>query len=144
MAGTHLHVAVDDAAVRRALERLMRRGSKPSDALKDAGEALINSHRERFRSQQAPDGSPWEPLSKKYQARKRRNKNKILVLDGHMGTQFSYKQAGNDLKFGTNRVQAAAQHFGRKEINLPARPFLGLSDDDRKEVMRIFESHIRG
>lgn len=75
-------------------------------------EYLTRVHRQRFRNQVSPEGTPWAPLSPAYKKRKHRNANKILTLRGYLaGTlRGQYDQTG--LEFGTDRPYGAAQHFG--------------------------------
>nr|EJA3268117.1 phage virion morphogenesis protein [Pseudomonas aeruginosa] len=79
---------------RRALE-VLNAGSvalgDPSVLLQDIGELLLNIHRRRFRAQVSPDGTPWQPLSPAYLRRKRKNRDKILTLDGHLRNLLRYQ-----------------------------------------------------
>ena len=76
MAGAKLGIEVDDRDVAAAFDRLLEAGADLEPAFRDIGEMLLISHRERFRTQESPEGAPWTPLSPKYQARKKRNRNK--------------------------------------------------------------------
>ncbi|TBU75205.1 phage virion morphogenesis protein [Phytopseudomonas daroniae] len=104
------------AAIRAATEAL----GNPDRMLRDMGEYLMIAHDQRFASQTAPDGTPWQALSPAYQRRKKKNADKILVLDGYLKNTLRYQVEGNELVFGSNRVYAAIQHFGG-EIQMPAR-----------------------
>ncbi|MGY0523026.1 phage virion morphogenesis protein, partial [Pseudomonas aeruginosa] len=79
----------------------------PSVLLQDIGELLLNIHRHRFRAQVSPDGTPWQPLSPAYLRRKRKNRDKILTLDGHLRNLLRYQVEGNELLFGSDRPYAA-------------------------------------
>ena len=63
MPGAAITVTFDDAEVRRALRRLIAAGRDMTPAMRDIGEHLLNTTRERFVDQKAPDGKPWAPLS---------------------------------------------------------------------------------
>ena len=41
------------------------------------------------------------------------------------------------VQVGTDSVYAATHQYGRDEANIPARPFLGLSSTDRREITAI-------
>lgn len=161
-------------AIRAATEAL----GDPELLLRDMGEYLMIAHDKRFASQSAPDGTPWQALSPAYARRKKKNQNKILVLDGYLKNTLRYQVTGNELAFGTNRVYAAIHQFGGEiqiaarsqqtyfrqdksgevenrfvskrrsnfsqwvsmgpyTIKIPARPFLGTSDTDDKELASI-------
>ncbi len=130
MAGASLDIRVDDADLRRGLRALEAKLGDLTPFFLDIGEALLNSTRERFRSQTAPDGSPWAALTDDYRARKKKNASLILTLNGYLRGRLGY-QAGKDrLRVGTPMIYGATHQFGRPEKNIPARPFLGLSEDD--------------
>lgn len=144
MAGTSLTIDIDDRAVLDALQGLQRAAEDLTPAFREIGEYLTEATRTRIEhGGPAPDGTPWAPLDKKYQRRKKKNKDKILILDGYLLGSIHPEPSATQVTVGTNREYAAAQQFGRPEINLPARPFLGLSDDDRREVLDILQEHLR-
>lgn len=103
----------------------------PEPMLRDMGEYLMIAHDARFASQTAPDGTPWTPLSPRYQRRKKKNQDKILVLDGYLMNTLRYQVGGGELVFGSNRPYAAIQHFGG-EIQMAARSQQAYFRQDRK------------
>lgn len=151
----------------------------PAPMLRDIGEYLMIAHDQRFASQASPDGTPWLALSPAYLKRKKKNRDKILVLDGFLKNTLRYQVSNNELLFGTNRIYGAMMHFGgsidvaarsqqayfrqdgktgdvgnqfvskRKSnfaqwvtigaytIQIPARPWLGISDDDNYAIAGI-------
>jgi len=104
------------AAINTAAEAL----GNPDPMLRDIGEYLLIAHDARFSSQTAPDGTPWQALSPRYLRRKRKNQDKILVLDGYLKNTLRYQVGDDDVVFGSNRPYAAIQHFGG-EIDVAAR-----------------------
>ena len=152
MAGARIEVTVDDARARAALNRLLATGGDMTPLMRDIGEHLLNSTRERFVSQQAPDGTPWAPLSETTKRRKRRNIGKILTESGVLrGQGLAYRAGrlavviGSPLVYaGTHQSGAAQGAFGSTSGgtpipfgDIPARPFLGLSDADEGDVLRL-------
>lgn len=140
MAGATLDLELD---VRRALAAATAAGvalKEPTALLRELGEQLLPIHRRRFRAQQSPDGAPWAPLSPAYQRRKRRNRNRILVLGGYLSNTLRYQIQGGDLLFGTDRKYGATHQFGRDAI--PARPWLGISSDDALRLERTVRDHV--
>lgn len=143
MAGVSIKVKVDDRKVVQAITRLLKVTNDLTPAWRDIGEYLLNAHRQRISLQQDPDGNPWTPLSEQYQKRKKKNKDKMLVLEGDLFRQFSYEVSPNQLEFMNNTIQAATHQFGDPSRNIPARPFMGLSEDDNTRIMNIVNSHIK-
>ena len=78
----------------------------------EMGEAMIDIHRQRFQAQMSPEGEKWKALSPSYQKRKKRNKEKILSLNGYLSGTLRYQIESDGLLFGSNLPYAAIHHFG--------------------------------
>ncbi len=90
-------------------------------------------------------------------ARRLRGK-KILTDRGYLGDLIHPQllDGGRALAVGSNRQYAAVQQFGQPQGasgrtargapipwgDIPARPFLGLSDDDRERVLEILRDYL--
>lgn len=144
MAGLNFSITIDDQDVRRALNKLLDKGGSLRPAFIDIGEYLITSHEQRFADQHGPDGQPWKPLSEEYRAHKKRHQDMILVLNEYLADSFRYEASDQKLEFGTDRVYAAVHQFGFTDKNIPARPFLGVSDADEEEIIAILKDHLTG
>lgn len=145
MAGSSLRLDIhySHREVTEALKRLAEASGDMEAAFRDIGEALLNSHQERFTEQQSPDGERWAPLSPKYARRKRENRDKILILTGELRDLLRYQASATELVLGTDRRYGATHQFGDERRNIPERPFLGLSDDDRQAVLDILGDHLK-
>lgn len=142
MAGINFSIAIDDASVQAALNRMLESGESLRPAFMDIGEYLIEVHEQRFVDQHGPDGEPWEPLSEEYRRRKKRHPDMILVLNEYLANSFRYDAGDDELEFGTDRIYAAVHHFGSPKKGIPARPFLGVDSDDEKEISDIITAHL--
>jgi phage virion morphogenesis protein len=115
MTGVTLKIDIDHRAVTDYLTQL---SNQLDDSLKsvfaDIGEHLLISHTERWAQEQAPDGTPWADLSPDYRARKPKNKDKKLVLDGYLRDLLRYQASDTELLFGTDRPYGAVHQFGAK------------------------------
>ena len=160
MAG--INISIDEQAlqsIHNKLNQLGRFSKDPSTALAQIGEYLKRSTRERFKTQTAPDGTPWATLSDK--TKKHRNQNKILTLRGHLQGRLRWQLTDNGVELGTNSIYAATHQFGMTKGysgtgqyktkqgsflipwgNIPARPFLGISQTDQTHILNIIETHI--
>ena len=110
MAGATLEF--DSQAVLAAINEAAEAMGNPELMLREMGEYLIQRTEDRFTSQTAPDGTPWQALSPRYQRSKKKNRDKILTFNGYLGKQFAYQINGGELRVGTNRVYAAIHQFG--------------------------------
>ena len=180
MAGAQnvIDVEINDAELKAALKELAAKLNDLTPFFKDVGETLLNSTRERFRSQTDPDGNAWKPLSPAYAARKPRNKDKILTLWGHLRGTLVKQVDKDSLRIGTNLIYGATHQFGaakgsfgtviarvneytrrsrkgatftvrahtRRMVvpwgDIPARPFLGLSTDDRSDLLDALHDYL--
>lgn len=108
------------------------------------GEQLQIIHRKRFKQQIDPDGNAWTPLSEKYLASKKEKGayKDILQYTGKMLDTLTHQATDYGVKFGSNAIQAASQHYGRDGI--PSRKFVGINNDDRaiiaEEIKDAYES----
>ncbi|MBN0437783.1 phage virion morphogenesis protein, partial [Pseudomonas aeruginosa] len=84
MSGARIELEFDSQQVTQALSAAAATLRSPTKILEDLIEPLLDIHQARFVAQRAPDGTPWAALSPRYQARKRRNRDKILTASGDL------------------------------------------------------------
>ncbi|PJK10942.1 phage virion morphogenesis protein [Lysobacteraceae bacterium NML08-0793] len=136
--------------VQRLFDEGKRRGLDTSGLMADIGEILLKSTQRRFETGLAPDGNAWAPLKSGGPSR--------LTRGGTLGGQI-YASSGDDWAELTATTEYARWHQEgtqpyiiepkekkalnipgvgpRKRVNhpgLPARPFMGVSDEDRAEI----------
>ena len=157
MTGARITVKVEGiGAGRERLRALIAAGHDATPLMRDIGEGLLNSTRERFRTEAAPDGKPWAPLSEVTRKRKRRNKDRILTHEGHLGgTSLNYRAGPTEVLVGSTSVYAGTHQFGARTGaygrterggpipwgDIPARPFLGVSEADREMIEESVLDH---
>lgn len=141
MAGARVVVDGSTAIIKQALDALRKQGADLTEPNAEVGEYLIESHQDRFDRAESPDGDAWAPLSDDYKKRSKRPSD-ILIEDGTLKGTLNYNASQEQLLFGTPMEYGAAHHFGYEKRNLPARPWLGLSDEDENVVIAIFRAHL--
>ena len=122
--------------VNRLFARLRRAGAL-APTLRTIGEHMLDTTRARFDTQTTPDGAPWAPLDPRTARRKKKNADKILTEEGELRGSLAYRVGSDELLVGSPEKYAATHQFGDASRNIAARPFLGLSADDRAEIERI-------
>lgn len=154
MAGTNiaLNVEYDDSQLQKHLQKLHRLSGDMSPAMLEISEYLHESTDNRFDQQEAPDGTPWATLTPTTLALRDKPNMPILQqslsLKGHLVPDHSDTHAS--LSTGPGTVYAAMMQFGGKTspnsmipgVEIPARPYLGLSDADEQEIIGIIHDHI--
>ncbi|HBO0984268.1 TPA: phage virion morphogenesis protein [Pseudomonas aeruginosa] len=111
MSGARIELEFDSQQVTQALSAAAATLRSPTKILEDLIEPLLDIHQARFVAQRAPDGTPWAALSPRYQARKRRNRDKILTASGDL-RKLAGQVEGDTLLFGTNLPYGAIHQFG--------------------------------
>lgn len=128
--------------------------------MREIGKELAETTRLRFRNQAGPDGKPWAALKPGTLARRRKGKGtggaKALLDTGRLRGSITYRAGEGWVEVGTNTIYASTHQFGAKRGaygsfsivktrrviqipwgDVPARPFLGLSQADRQAVLDI-------
>lgn len=114
---------LDDAAARQRLADLIERLEDKTGFLNDVGDELLHSTRDRFVSQQDPDGKPWKPLSRAtIRERERAGKTPIQILtrNSYMRSSLNKRVDGDTLSIGTPVPYGAIHQLGGT-ISRPAR-----------------------
>ena len=193
MAGSTFTLKIDDAGAGQELRRLADLGDT-REVLPRLGEYLQRATKGRFKSQTAPDGTAWAPLSSAYARRKKYQKDKILTLRGYLRSTIRYQvedsrsvSVGTDrpygrihqlggtidfaarsqvvrlrrvritredgssftaVRFAKAKHRRAEQQWGTNatgwQVNMPARPFLGLSAEDQTALADILRDWAAG
>lgn len=153
MAGTT--ITIEDAALQAWLRRSIQHLSHPADALAEIGEILVKSTQKRFGTETDPDGGRWAPNSPVTRARK--TNPHILTEHGYLGdTIHAQMEGATAVLVGSGMKYAAVQQFGRKKGasgttrkgapipwgDIPARPFLGVSAEDRRDIEETLASYL--
>lgn len=150
-----IKIDIDDRAVRDAFNRLLNTGTNLAPIFKDIGQAMANSTRARWRKEIAPDGTAWKGLSPVTLKRKRGTKilQDLGMRGGMLGSINVQLEGGRAVSVNVVKRYAATHQFGRGQMTtikgrrnmpaIPARPFLGVSDDDKRKIVDIITDHIR-
>lgn len=124
-------------ALERRIGRLLAGLKQPEPLLRAlAAEGESQTRRRLEVEKRGPDGTPWPEWSPGYAAT-RHGGQSLLDARGDLIrslTAFADRQSAG---WGTNLVYAATHQFGRDAI--PARPFLGVSDENFQDLLAIAE-----
>lgn len=130
---------------------------------KEIGEALVSSTKKRFKTETGPDGKKWEKS-----LRAKNEGGQTLTDNATLKNSITYKAKPDGVAVGTN-VKYAAVHQGdngkdtiikakrkkalyfrvggnmvmKKQVRIPARPFLGINDDDIEEITGLINDRIK-
>ena len=104
------------------------------------GAILESSTRERFSTKKAPNGTTWKSLLP--DTLKSKGNNNILVFKGDLMRSITFHASSESVVVGTDRHYGKYHQLGG--INLVARPFLGLSEDDKSTISDLIQDFIDG
>lgn len=156
-----IRVQIDpDSGVLSALAKLALDRDDKTTLLDEIGINLAENARLRFTDQVDPDGQGWKPS-----LRAKAQGGETLRDTGRLMASITHAVSGDAVEYGTNLFYAPFLHFGadikavakpyltfkvpgggwarKKEVTLPARPFLGLSDEDEQLVVDIIGNFLR-
>jgi len=165
-------IRLDDTAILARLSEIAKRVDDMTPAMRGIGEVLVESTKQRFETSTGPDGQAWKPnalatilgrlaqIGGAYSAKTGRmtkkgaaafTGKKPLIATGVLQDTIRYQivAGGHGVEIGTNRFAseweggAAVHQFGSKTGKIPARPFLGISDGDRVEVLDILDKFLQ-
>lgn len=121
-----------------AIGRLARLEGFEMATLADAAGAILESSTRRRieETKRAPDGTHWVAWSEKYDDTRDHDRHSLLINEGDLRDSIASYSTGREVHVGSTLIYAAHHHFGGDEIGsgIPARPFLGVSDDDRIDL----------
>lgn len=149
-----------DGDRRRLLKRLSIMAEVDLKGLnKSIAEGLRTSTIQRFRAEKDPEGKRWKPS-----IRARQEGGKTLTKTAKLKTSIRSTASAAGFAVGTNDIRAATLQFGDERtihprrgpvlrfkvdgkwvsakevhIKIPARPFLGISEEDDKEIQKALE-----
>lgn len=150
-----INIDIGDAGVQTAFNRLLAASRDFTPAMREIGERLISSTKDRFISETDPTGNAWAELSDTTIERKGHDK-KLRGASGELSLNIIYQAARDHVLVGSPLEYASTQQFGagRGEFgttkggspipwgDIPARPFLGVSEDDRDAIATAIRRHI--
>lgn len=155
MPGARFTVEIDEEEARERLTEMVERMARPFGFYKNVGEYLTEVAIPRnFKTETAPDGTPWATLSPatlaRYEAKGTRSV-RILHASGHLQANIAARPSETEVLVGTAVIYAGTMQFGAAQGafgrtsrngpipwgDIPARPFLGISAEDEEEIIAI-------
>lgn len=159
MAGVSIKIDLNDREALDLLEEVKARALNMRPVMKAFGEHLFRTMQQRFDQEVAPDGSPWAPLAESTLEKRNRNARshrgrggspKILTDKSDLRKDFAPFADADSVMLGTPLDYAAIHQFGGEagrldhRVNIPARPYLGVTKEDDEELNATILDHLTG
>jgi phage virion morphogenesis protein len=159
-----IRVDLTEDEITAALERLSRSLTNMTPVMQDVGELMVRSTKLRFTEGRSPEGAAWLPKSATtlaaYQARgDRMDFRPLFGPSGRLSSEIFYEvgAGGDSVEVGSNLIYAAVMQFGAAQGafgstsrggpipwgSIPARPFLGVSEDDRTNILASIDEWLQ-
>ena len=112
--------------------------------MESVGEALRSGTIERFEAEEDPQGKKWKPS-----ARAMGGGGKTLDKESHLKDSIDYAATSDKVMVGSNLPYARIHQLGGKtgkghKVDMPARPYLGVSEEDMDEVRETMADFLAG
>jgi phage virion morphogenesis protein len=142
--GLQITIEIDGSEIEAALARL-REGLKSNDLMEGIGMQVAAWSQDRITSLRnvAPDGTVWErlkPNTLKRKAARGFGHQGTLMQSGSMWYQITHQNVTADsVEVGSPSVYAMVQQQGNRAGTIPARPYLGVSEEEKTELAAYIE-----
>lgn len=146
-------IETSDDDISRVLDRITHALTDMSPVMHDIGQFLMVSTKDRFEAGESPDGMPWAPKSQTtidiYTARHDPvDPRPLFGPSSDLSRLWHFSYTRDSVELATATHYAAVMQFGADQGafgatahgapipwgDIPARPFLGLSEDDRAGI----------
>lgn len=151
MTDFQVDIQISSLALSAMFQRLQDFGDDQSVVMADLAEGLLQRTEDRFDTQTAPDGTPWEPLTLKHLAKKKRKgyPETLLLMEGRLRNELRSEYGPDFAEVATAVLPYAAIHqFGGQSwmapgpAGIPARPYMGVSPEDLAWIEQTVAGHI--
>ena len=142
------------------LSRAVRDAADLRPAMDEISEKMLSNTRARFQAERGPDGVPW-----KKSRRALEEGGKTLQLKGFLIRSLDRRSGSRYAEVGVRpgapqSTYAAIHQFGGtitprrgkalsfggrlvSKVVMPARPYLGFGEEDRRDIVEILSDHLR-
>jgi len=143
-----IEIRLDNRELQDYLIQLAERTSDLCPLMRNIAGIMADSVEENFEQQGRPK---WEGLKKstiEQRVQKGYWPGKILQMRGELAASITSHYDENSAVVGTNKVYAAIHQFGgktgrNKKVEIPARPYLKLTDIENTKILTEVKNYLR-
>ncbi len=149
MSDKPIEIKIDNNDVERKLLELAQKSENLRPLMKNIAGIFASATEENFKNEGRPD--KWTELSeatKKQRTKQKKWPGQILQVSGQLASSISTQYDDESAVIGSNLDYAAIHQLGgqagkNKKVEIPARPYLKLTDDDFEEILTETENFLR-
>ena len=149
MSDKPIEIKIDNKDVDRKLLELAQKSENLRPLMKNIAGIFASATEENFKNEGRPD--KWTELSeatKKQRTKQKKWPGQILQVSGQLASSISTQYDDESAIIGSNLDYAAIHQLGgqagkNKKVEIPARPYLKLTDDDFNEILDATEQYLK-
>lgn len=149
MSDKPIEIELDNKEVNNKLLELSNKSKNLRPLMKNIAGIFAYSAEENFKEEGRPD--KWVDLAestKKQRTKKRKWPGQILQVEGKLAASINTYYDNDSAIIGSNLDYAAIHQLGglagkNKKVQIPARPYLKLTDDDFDEILYETENYLK-
>ena len=148
MSDKPIEIKINNKDVERKLLELAQKSENLRPLMKNIAGIFASATEENFKNEGRPD--KWTELSeatKKQRTKQKKWPGQILQVSGQLASSISTQYDDESAVIGSNLDYAAIHQLGgqagkNKKVEIPARPYLKLTDDDFEEIITETEKFL--
>ena len=149
MSDKPIEIKIDNKDIERKLLELAQKGENLRPLMKNIAGIFASATEENFKNEGRPD--KWTELSeatKKQRTKQKKWPGQILQVSGQLASSISTQYDDESAIIGSNLDYAAIHQLGgqagkNKKVEIPARPYLMLTNDDYAEILEEINKHLK-
>ena len=149
MSDKPIEIKIDNKDIERKLLELAQKGENLRPLMKNIAGIFASATEENFKNEGRPD--KWTELSeatKKQRTKQKKWPGQILQVSGQLASSISTQYDDESVVIGSNLDYAAIHQLGgqagkNKKVEIPARPYLKLTDDDFNEILDATKHYLK-
>lgn len=142
MSDEPIEIKIDNQKVEKALSEIAQKTSNLRPLMKNIAGIMADSTEENFKEEGRPK---WKDLLDKTKTARKKTGHypgQILQVSGQLALSVTTQYDDTSVVIGSNKVYAAIQQLGgvagkNKKVNIPARLYLKLSEEDCKYITKF-------
>ena len=149
MSDDPIEIEFENKEENNALLKLAQKGENLRPLMKNIAGIFAYSTEENFKVQGRPDKQvDLAESTKKQRLKKRKWPGQILQVEGMLASSINTYYDNDSAVIGSNLPYAAIHQLGgqagkNKSAEIPARPYLNLTEDDYKEILQETEKYLK-
>lgn len=143
-----IEIKIDNNEVTAKLLELAKLGENLRPLMKNIAGIFASAVEDNFKEGGRPDKwKEWSKQTIKQRIKKHKYPGQILQLEGKLAASINTQYDDNSAIIGSNLDYAAIHQLGgkagkNKKVEIPARPYLKLIDDDFKEILNATQNFL--